>query len=201
VISEIYCRDDQCGDSRYQDPKENFLPAFPCIEERHERHGGVAAREGIGLVLLESVESRSYPLAQGAGLEFHGLHLVEGESRADGGDEQVSNIREIKTKDDGKDRAVELILLFLEKKKSAERDRHKIVADIRDLEQAGEKDGIEPFHPNGRVSAEKRIVDPDQVIVIVLVPDSGDKFSEAVKDQENDHDRNKGVQDMKDCPP
>jgi hypothetical protein len=93
------------------------------------------------------------------------------------------------------------MLLFLEKEKRAERDRHKIVADIRDLEQSGENGGIEPFHPNGRVSAEKRIVDLDQVIIIVLVPDSGDKFSEAVKDQKNDHDRNKGVQEMKEGPP
>jgi hypothetical protein len=98
-------------------------------------------------------------------LEFHGLHLVESETRADGGDEQVSDIREIKTKDDDKDRIVELILLSLEKEKRAKRDRHKIVADIGYLEQAG-KSAVIAFH-HTVVSAEDRIVDPDKGIVIV----------------------------------
>jgi len=119
------------------------------------------------------------------------LKSGKGKSGADRGDGEVSQIRKIEAEDDPKCGFIECKAIFPDGKPYDKEDRQGIVTDIGELEKGGQPGMDELFQPDRWMGPEQQEVQPDEEIVEIIVPNTGNEASQAVEKSKNDGEREK----------
>ena len=148
----------------------------------------MAAREGIGLVFFEGVQRILNRFDEWGNLQVPCLEMAECKAWPDCRDEQVADVGEVETEQDAEENLFECAEPASGNEHPAEQERDEIIADIGELEQAGEQRVGKSLQPHRGVDAEDGMIDGDEAGIECRWMNGGDERSQAVENQENrDH--------------
>jgi hypothetical protein len=153
----------------------------------------VTAGHAVPLVVLRSIQDIPDEIGEKAGFQWNGLQVGQRESRSDGGEEYISDKREIVAEEKDKHGLVEVLPSIPQIKRKDKSNRKKIVGEITEGHDIGKPRDDPPFHPHRGMDSKQEVIDPNQRRIDVGV-EILDHIPEREVDQDDKEERGQGIQ-------